>query len=142
MIFLKKNFESKVDYNGDCFEWMASKNIYGYGQIMFNRKNKRAHHLAWFLEYGYWPYRQLNHFCGNPSCVRISHLYDGSQKQNIIDIFMNNNHGNQKVSKEQVIEIRNKYKKECYSQKLLSEEYGLSQSHVSRIVNGNTWSFI
>ena len=94
---LKQRFEEKVDYNGECFEWTGA-----YNGRQGNRRpnisltidgkeyNKKATHVAWFLEYGYWPTKQMNHRCDeygneNKACVRISHLYDGSAWDNTRD---------------------------------------------------------
>lgn len=86
---LKDRFGDKVDYNGDCFEWTASRNSKGYGVQWVGSKLKKATHVAWFLEYGHWPdYKNkelIMHWCDNPCCVRISHLSLGDMRKNAMD---------------------------------------------------------
>jgi hypothetical protein len=59
----------------------------GYGQININGKILKAHRVAWELLNGPIP-NGLNvlHHCDNPVCVNAeSHLYLGTQKENIND---------------------------------------------------------
>ena len=35
--------------------------------------------------YGTLPQKNLCHKCDNPACVRISHLFEGTQKENVDD---------------------------------------------------------
>ncbi len=48
----------------------------GYGAIEVDGRLERAHRVAWFLEYGSWPERQLRHRCENPACVRPQHIVE------------------------------------------------------------------
>lgn len=91
---LKKRFESKVHFTNDsdgCWEWTGSKDTKGYGQMGVNiadRKRsltQRAHRVSYFLEHGRMPTDCILHKCDNRPCVRPSHLFEGSQQDNMAD---------------------------------------------------------
>lgn len=71
---------------GRCWEWTASTNRKGYGQIGIETVagwlTKRAPQVAWFLAIGRWPKFWCLHRCDNRLCVRFSHLYEGSATDN------------------------------------------------------------
>lgn len=90
---VKVRFWSKVNkQSGDaCWEWMASKAHFGHGQFWFYWRGKHgtmveAHRVSWLICVGEVPAGKcVLHTCDNPGCVRISHLYIGTKKQNAID---------------------------------------------------------
>jgi hypothetical protein len=71
----------------ECWEWTASLDGRGYGQININKKMHRAHRLSWQIANG----RELTknelvcHSCDNPTCVNPKHLWIGTQKDNMSD---------------------------------------------------------
>jgi hypothetical protein len=85
---LSERFLKKVKkFQDGCWEWTGATNTKGYGQIRVGEKkgNALAHRVAWFLEYGKWPELHVLHRCDNSKCVRISHLFEGTQKDNMMD---------------------------------------------------------
>ena len=47
----------------------------------------RAHRISMLIEHGYIPDgKQVNHRCNNPGGVRPSHLYFGTQTDNMSDM--------------------------------------------------------
>jgi HNH endonuclease/CENP-B N-terminal DNA-binding domain len=88
-----KRFWNKVDKTpglgpkGDCWEWKAGKVQHrGYGLFCYKRKRVKAHRVAWLLEHGNWPELNICHHCDNPACVRPSHLFEGTQQDNMKDM--------------------------------------------------------
>lgn len=71
-----------------CFEWSGSVNRQGYGRVYVAETGGRmgAHRLAWELANGKIPEGlYVCHHCDNPPCVRIDHLFLGTQEDNIRD---------------------------------------------------------
>lgn len=86
MSTLLERFRAKIFKSGECWLFTGYCNQDGHGRIKVNGKLRQASHVAWFLKYGVWPTLQLNHTCDQPACVKIGHLYEGTQKQNIADM--------------------------------------------------------
>lgn len=79
-------FWDKVYIDNSCWEWIASKNPDGYGNFYYNKRIDRAHRVSYILEHGPIPKGMLVcHNCDNPGCVNPSHLFLGSQKDNMSD---------------------------------------------------------
>lgn len=84
---IKNRFWSKVDRSGGCWNWMASLDGNGYGQIIgASSRPVRAHRVAWELTNGLIPTGlHCLHRCDNARCVRPSHLFLGTHKDNMTD---------------------------------------------------------
>lgn len=90
MTKLEIRFWRKVTKTSGCWEWSASRNAHGYGQIAAPRPLKRpllAHRVSWEIHNGPIPIGLLVlHRCDNPHCVRPDHLFVGDQKLNMQDM--------------------------------------------------------
>lgn len=76
---------------GPCWEWTASLNSKGYGKMNVGGydgcKIQAAHRIAWELEHGEVPENiKVLHRCDNPKCVRVAHLFLGTQADNLKDM--------------------------------------------------------
>jgi hypothetical protein len=133
------------DKNG-CWNWTGKTRKDGYGTIVYNGKETRAHRVSLILK-GYVLNRSIKvcHNCDNPKCVNPDHLFLGTQKDNIKDMFKKHRNSayfdkgvknpNAKLTQEQVNEIRNKYIPYKYSTNRLAKEYGLCQQNIWKIIN-------
>lgn len=74
----------------ECWEWTASLNSSGYGQLWIDGRPERAHRIAWMLSHGEMPQEWVLHRCDNRRCVRVSHLYVGSHSDNTRDMVERN----------------------------------------------------
>lgn len=81
-----KRFWDKVDKSGVCWLWAAGLDTAGYGQFKFEKKTMKAHRVSFFLANGYWP-GICRHTCDNPPCVNPNHLVDGTQVDNMFDMY-------------------------------------------------------
>jgi hypothetical protein len=157
---LEERFWSKVNKNGpipehcpeigQCWVWTCSKHTFGYGQFWMGPDAglKGAHIASWILAHralpkGAW----VLHRCDNPSCVRPSHLFLGTQVDNMQDMHQKgrghtgapgslNHHA--RLVEDQVVEIRERFAA-GESLDALSEEFGVLPKMISRIVTGAAW---
>ena len=145
-------FWDKVDKRGtdECWEWQAFRNKFGYGRFFFNGKKHQAHRIAWTLTNGAIPKMEdgqrvcVLHHCDNPSCCNPSHLFLGTQKENVKDMVMKmrglvgEKNGRAKIDEMDVYFIRY-WLKNGYSQRKIAEIFKIKKSQVCRINTGETW---
>jgi hypothetical protein len=77
-----------IKHIGGCWEWTGSRTAPGWhGIIMFEGRRQVTHRVSWALAYGPIPKGlRVLHRCDNPPCVRPSHLYLGTQRDNALDM--------------------------------------------------------
>lgn len=81
---LEQRFWAKVQKTESCWLWTASTNSHGYGRIRVNGRYRLAHRLAWEMMTGpISDSMELDHRCGNPSCVNPDHLRVTTRSQNL-----------------------------------------------------------
>jgi hypothetical protein len=157
---LEQRFWEKVDKNKSdtfyegtrCWEWIAAKDQKGYGFIGIGTGvATRAHRMSWVLAHGEFPKELcVLHKCDNPSCVNPDHLFLGTNQDNIDDrerkgrniVYRGEDHGNAKLTDEDVLEIRRKYATGEANIPKLSNEYHVSISSIGRIILRNSWTHI
>ena len=137
------------DTPNGCWEWTGSRMRFGHGQIHIDGKSVLVHRFAWELENGPIPTgMEVCHHCDQPSCVRVSHLFLGTQADNMTDMVnkgrqeRGDTHHYAKLSETEVIEIRRRYAQGAVCQKELASEYGTSVSNISTIVRRRNWQHV
>lgn len=146
-----KRFWSKVDVGevDECWEWLAGKGKGGYGRFWIKGKVWKAHRVAWILTYGPIPKGlQCCHHCDNPSCCNPYHLFLGTAKDNQVDAAQKErkargeSQGSSKLTKGEVLEIRELYEVDGWTQQDIADEFGVDQSAISLIVRRKNWSWL
>lgn len=149
-----------------CWEWQGSLLRRGYGSVgRIDGQSWQAHRLAWVLANGSIPPGLcVCHHCDNPRCVRPSHLFLGTRKENNDDKErkgrashpqgeqhgwqrkpesrpMGEVNGMAKLTEDQVREIRSRAASGA-TFKGLAREYGVSDTQISWIVKRKSWQHI
>lgn len=146
----EKRFWDKVDTSGRCWNWKAHKCRDGYGHFSIGKVKTHAHRFAYFLAHGGVPEGlYVCHHCDNPGCVKPSHLFLGTQKDNQQDSIAKGRNrppkgerqGRSKLTENDVYEIRRLYPLGV-TQVLLAKMWGISQQHVSNVIHRQRWSHI
>lgn len=144
-----EDFWARVDQSGGpdaCWPYLGRSHK-GYGRFSFEGKEWRAHRLALWLSRGSLE-EQANHTCDNTICCNPTHLYVGSQRDNVKDrdtrgrrrAPQGERHPAALLTAEQVAQIRSLYSGRNGEQSALARRFGVSVSTVHLIVRGGRWA--
>ena len=132
-----------------CWPWTAGKDWDGYGAFRAYGKPGKAHRVGYELQIGPIPEgMEVLHRCDNPSCVRGSHLFLGSNLTNVDDMIAKGRNvrgeqvGSSKLTTANIRDIRQQYAAGGISQERLGKLYGVSQFCVSAIVRRKWWKHV
>lgn len=139
--FLKR---LKVTPSG-CVEWTGHLNRWGYGQLGIGREGTSSKmvlanvtHISWFLKYGVWPTKYVLHKCDNPKCVKPSHLFLGTAKDNAEDCISKGRHSRKySFSREDLNNIDRLLFWRC-SHKHISELYDVNKHVITTLAQGKS----
>jgi len=158
---LEERFWPRVRKTRSCWLWIGAKVKGGYGNL---GGGGQAHRLSWKIHNGTIPDNLcVLHKCDNPACVRPSHLFLGTNADNVRDRTLKKRHwanqrpnefrehakkaaaatprmrgiknGNARLSWDVVRIIRNS----CESARKLSQQLGVSVQAICNVRNGKTW---
>lgn len=160
---VRARFWSKVKKTPSCWLWTGSTASQGYGRFQLRGRYPGAHRVAWALQHGKFSVLYICHHCDVRACVRIDHLFEGSQRDNILDAARKGRlatgirqgththpecrkrgtlNGHAKLTDQAVRDIRNRYATKTITQTALAREYQISQAVVSKVILRQTWSHI
>jgi len=160
---LPKNINKRIlercrNING-CLVWSGATskpNGKGYGRIVAREGFTVCTHRAMYAaNIGHIPAGKIIcHICDNPLCCNTSHMFIGTQKENMTDMkskgrgFKNPDKGEDsvlsKITDKDVRYIRNKYipyDKE-YGNTAMANKFNLSSAQISRIIKKTRWAHI
>ena len=145
---IEPRFFNKVDKTGDCWLWIGSTYICGYGRMSWNGKTQSSHRISWKLKFGEIPNNLfVLHKCDEKLCVNPDHLFLGTQRDNILDLVKkgrNAKHHSRKwkqLRKRSIIRIRKLYE-EFKNYSKIANIYKVSRVTIMNVVKRKTWKHI
>lgn len=149
-------FASRTRAAAECINWKGSRDKSGYGRL-----NCRAlpglvfaHRVSWRLAYGEFDHSlRVLHKCDNPSCVRPSHLFLGTQADNVADMVAKGriapptirfgaSNPQSRLTDDTVRQIRRAVSSGECSQIEAARLFAVSPMTVSRAVRRQSWSHV
>lgn len=127
-------------------EWTGILDKDGYGIVRVSKKNKRAHRVSyeWFV--GPITNSCVLHKCDNPKCIEPTHLFLGTNQDNINDkvskrrVRSGCNHHKSNLSQQEIKEIRS-IPKGVYTYKEIATQYNTSFSTIARIIRKESYLY-
>lgn len=140
---VQERFDKFVDKTSDpdgCWLWKGATvgNDPCYGGFIFDGKKQRAHRVSWILEHGQIPDGMcVLHHCDQRLCVRVSHLFLGTNKDNYDDMMAKHRNGKSgpKLTKQQRIAIALDKRKLAK----IAKDYGITMSGIGYIKKTYAW---
>jgi len=127
-----------------CWEWQGPKYPVNYGQTTWGCEHYPTHRMSYIIFNGLIPNDKIvRHTCDNRRCVNPKHLISGTFLDNAIDNVKRNRQGVQKLTQEDVIEIKTALKNPSRGlRQQLAEKYNVAYVTISHIKNNISWSWL
>lgn len=165
----KIRFNRKYKKTKGCWNWIAAIDSGGYGMFRASGISRRAHRLMWIIKNG--PIKDgllVCHKCDNRRCVNPKHLFLGTCKENIQDMWRKGRasfanratglrngkytkpektprgeqNGLAKLTTSDVLAIRAVYKPGFISMYDLAKRYGVDPGNINCILKRKTWAHV
>jgi hypothetical protein len=132
----------RQNHTTGCWQWRGPTEN-GYGRFPHyvdgKRHYTRSHRYSWLVHFGEIPAGDaVLQKCKNTLCCNPEHLYLGLRAR---VLKTSGEHGNAKLTKSAVIEIRRRVS-EGEQGKVLAKEFGVTQSRISDIHKRKTWAWV
>lgn len=129
----------------NCWEWKRFISKDGYARFKHLGKSYLVHRIVFLLYYGLLP-KCVCHYCDNRKCCNPYHLWAGTYQLNRQDCVNKNrhvdnsgeNHGQAKLTAENVLDIRNSH----LTRTELIKKYNVSRSLIRKIQIKECWKII
>lgn len=133
--------------NGRCWVWKGARLSDGYGHLMVAGRSYRAHRWSYEQNFGpIPPGLSVLHRCDSPPCVNPSHLFLGTQVDNMRDSAAKGRQGHPgekngraKLTAANVAAIRAAATGRYGERSELARQYGISSNQIGLILDGRSW---
>lgn len=147
---LARRLEAGLEKSGECWIWTKFRNHKGYGQIGVRDTLNMAHRVAYCIAHGA-SFESIQgkfvcHKCDNPPCCNPDHLFLGTAADNSRDMsskgrhrvpmLRGEDHPMAKLTRHDVAVIRSLGG--SVPQRNLARQFGVSQTHIYRILKGKS----
>jgi hypothetical protein len=135
-----------------CWLWRGAISWNGYGAVRGEGGNLIAHRASWILTFGPIPNGLcVLHRCDNRPCVNPTHLFLGTQKDNLDDMWSKNRgsrlsspgelSGTHKLVETDIPVIRDLFLQGItYGQ--IAERFGVCAGTIGRVIRRESWSHV
>lgn len=141
-----------IGAENDCWIWTGGKFRGGYGCAWNGERQVSAHRLSWTIHHGAEPGElDVLHRCDNPPCVNPTHLFLGTDTDNMRDMTAKGRNRPQslvgtanpsaKLTEALVLQIRHRVATGELRQDVAAE-LGVSHARVSSVCLGQTWKHV
>jgi hypothetical protein len=151
---------------GPCWIWTGAVSGSGYGVLWTGKKLETVHRLSWEIHGNDLPKHKKNgrveiyilHHCDNPVCVRESHLFSGTSRDNSLDSMRKLRHtcgernSHAILTEQQVIQLREAFKntrvareaenKAIQEWRFLVRSFKISNQTALGVAYGRLWKHI
>lgn len=135
-----------------CWGWNGPRDgRFGYGRLTHGGITIASHRYSYALHHGDLPADSfICHHCDNPPCTNPDHLYAGDPQTNGRDAAVRDRYSHRpgeanpsaRLASQTVESIRRDYATGRFTQRRLALEYGVSTTHLNRIVRGQSWAHL
>lgn len=137
-----------------CWEFCGSRLPFGHGRIRHEGKDWLVHRLIYQELVGDIPEEMcVCHKCDNPPCIRPSHLFLGTMRDNMHDMIRKNRqrhdsnpkgekHHNSKLTKEKALLILSRCNEPDFSPTKMGIELAVDACTVIDVVKRRTWRHV
>jgi hypothetical protein len=138
------NSKYKIDPITNCWLWTDKLHPSGYGRIGVNKKMIYAHIYSYETFVGtLYPKLEICHTCNCKACVNPNHLRQDTHSSNQIDRVYDGNNSYQKLTPEEVKEIKIALLNPFYGLiTQLAKKYNVSDVTIHDIKTGRNWSHL
>jgi len=144
-------FWSRMEKTAGCWVWSGMTNQDGYGIVKFRHQKQvyvvMAHHLAYFYTNSHPGKLHVCHHCDHPPCINPSHLYVGTNQDNMTDRNNKNRtargeeNGQAKLTETKVLQIRQCARDNpLLSLRAIAQKFNISKSAASSVIHYQTWT--
>ena len=135
-----------------CIDSGFARSEKGYHKLKYSFYGYTSEHRMVYSKANNYVFKKgdcVLHHCDNPWCSEFTHLFLGTHQDNMQDKVNKNRQAKLKgetnpasyLTEAAVLDIR-EMKEEGYTQKEIAEEFNISQSQISAIINRNSWGHI
>lgn len=133
-----------------CLIWSTGYlGQYGYGRITWKGRVIGAHRMAWMIANRQRVPKGLSvcHHCDAPACIEPTHLFLGTQTDNIMDMVQKGRNASNvgeknpraRLTAEKAAEIRRRYANGKEGVKILASRFKTTGATIKHIINNETW---
>ena len=149
------NLVDKTTNPNGCWEWQGPRQSSKQGSLWHGifslsavASTKLTHRLSWIIHFGQIPKNQcVLHKCDNPACVNPSHLFLGTQIDNVNDMMQKGRHADQKGIKSVHAKLTENDVKwiranSNLNSKDLGAKFGVSGASINDVKKYRSWTHI